>query len=269
MILQRELAPSKGLTTEFFNGGKMENEGFEASLRATPLAGDVTWNTTTSFATNSSEVLSLPVPAFSPGPGFGIGGDPLIEEGKSLTQIISLVDGEQQTVGDTEPAYTMNFINDIEWKGLSLHSVVDWRHDRDVINLTELLYDFAQISPDWDPPGDEPRPISECGDDCSGLERVTGLLNGTQSQWVQDAGFIKLRELSLTWTLPDEFTNFVSSSLSSLELTLSGRNLLTATDYRGLTPEVSNFGNQAVGRNIDVAPFPPSRSFWVTVDANF
>ena len=269
MILQRELAPSKGLLTQFFNGGKMENEGIEASLRATPLAGDLTWNTTTTFATNSSEVLSLPVPPFSPGPGFGIGGDPLVEEGKSLTQIISLVDGEQQTVGDTEPAFTMNFVNDISWNDFRLHSVFDWRHDRDVINLTELLYDFAGLSPDWDPPGGEVRPISECGDDCSGLERVTGLTNGTQSQWVQDAGFVKLRELSLSWTLPESVTRSIAGALSNLRLTFSGRNLLTFTDYRGLDPEVSNFGNQAVGRNIDVAPFPPSRSFWLTLDASF
>jgi hypothetical protein len=50
---------------------------------------------------------------------------------------------------------------------------------------------------------------------------------------------------------------------------VSGRNLLTFTGYTGLDPEVSNFGNQSVGRNIDVAPFPPSRSFWFGIDLDF
>jgi hypothetical protein len=36
-----------------------------------------------------------------------------------------------------------------------------------------------------------------------------------------------------------------------------------------MDPEVSNFGNQAVARNIDVAPFPPSRSFFLSVDLDF
>jgi len=34
-------------------------------------------------------------------------------------------------------------------------------------------------------------------------------------------------------------------------------------------PEVSNFGNQALNRNVDVAPFPPSRSFFLSFDLGF
>jgi hypothetical protein len=36
-----------------------------------------------------------------------------------------------------------------------------------------------------------------------------------------------------------------------------------------MDPEVSNFGNQPIARNIDVAPFPPSRSFWFSVALGF
>ena len=50
---------------------------------------------------------------------------------------------------------------------------------------------------------------------------------------------------------------------------LSGRNLLIFTNYSGLDPEVSNFGNQAIARNIDVAPFPPSRSYWASIELGF
>jgi hypothetical protein len=52
-------------------------------------------------------------------------------------------------------------------------------------------------------------------------------------------------------------------------LSLSGRNLMTSTSYSGHDPEVSNFGNQNIARNIDVAPFPPSRSFWLSVNLGF
>jgi hypothetical protein len=57
--------------------------------------------------------------------------------------------------------------------------------------------------------------------------------------------------------------------LQAARVSLSGRNLLTFTSYSGLDPEVSNFGNQPIGRNYDVAPYPPSRSFWLSVDAGF
>jgi hypothetical protein len=54
-------------------------------------------------------------------------------------------------------------------------------------------------------------------------------------------------------------------------VSLSGRNLIRIlpTQYRGIDPEVSNFGNQPIGRNIDVAPFPPSRSFFFSIDLDF
>jgi hypothetical protein len=57
--------------------------------------------------------------------------------------------------------------------------------------------------------------------------------------------------------------------MRNVRLSLTGRNLLRFTPYRGLDPEVSNFGRQAIVRNIDVAPFPPSRSFFLSVDLGF
>jgi hypothetical protein len=52
-------------------------------------------------------------------------------------------------------------------------------------------------------------------------------------------------------------------------LEFSGRNLVTWTKYEGLDPEVSNFGNQNIVRNQDLAPFPPNRSFFFTISADF
>jgi hypothetical protein len=52
-------------------------------------------------------------------------------------------------------------------------------------------------------------------------------------------------------------------------LDVSGQNLYTWTHYRGLDPEVSNFGDSPLSRMQDLAPYPPSRRFFFTVHANF
>ena len=79
--------------------------------------------------------------------------------------------------------------------------------------------------------------------------------------------YLKLREVNLAYNLPEGFTRgLFGSTVRYARLSLSGRNLLRFTGYRGLDPEVSNFGNQAIVRNIDVAPFPPSRSFFFSID---
>ena len=87
--------------------------------------------------------------------------------------------------------------------------------------------------------------------------------------YVEEATFLKLRELTLSYELPAGVVSSIWGSLDRASITLSGRNLLTFSEYTGLDPEVSNFGNQATGRNIDVAPFPPSRSFWFGIDVTF
>jgi hypothetical protein len=87
--------------------------------------------------------------------------------------------------------------------------------------------------------------------------------------YIESATFVKLRELTLSWQLPSGLTSSLWGAIDNARLTVSGRNLFTATDFSGMDPEVSNFGNQSIGRNIDVAPFPRSRSFWFGLDLGF
>ena len=54
----------------------------------------------------------------------------------------------------------------------------------------------------------------------------------------------------------------------SARLNLSGRNLFIISAYNGFDPEVNNGGN-FVARFVDLAPFPPSRSFFFSVDVGF
>ena len=88
--------------------------------------------------------------------------------------------------------------------------------------------------------------------------------------YVENSGFVKLRELSLGYQLPAGMTGrLFNGHASQARIELSGRNLKTWTKYSGLDPEVSNFGNQPIGRFQDVTPYPPSRTFFLTVNTTF
>lgn len=124
-----------------------------------------------------------------------------------------------------------------------------------MINLTQFLADAGANSRDFT---------------TAGVQRLTNWGDGDSRGYMEDASFIKLRELSLSYEIPAGLVdNALLGGIDGARLTLSGRNLYTWTDYTGLDPEVSNFGNQPIARNIDVAPFPPSRSFWLGVDVRF
>ncbi len=274
MLLQRALAPSSGFTLQVFNGGKMRVRGIEVALEAIPVRGPATWVSRTTFYADRSKILELPVPAFRTG-GFGTAlGAYEIREGESATQIVAnVLEGDEvvvRKVGDGMPDFRMGFSNDLSIGPFSISSLVDWQQGGNIINLTKLLFDFGQNTADYDA---DPQYVANIGpvevDDTLtlGERRIRGFGMETRP-YIEDASYVKLREVSLGYELPPA----VLARLGGIEagrVILSGRNLATWTDYTGLDPEVSNFGNQAIARNIDVAPFPPSRSFWLSLEVSF
>lgn len=251
LLLERELSPSQGFQTQFFNGGELQVQGIEIGVTAVPIRSkDFNWQLRTNFYSNRSEIVDLPVPGFQAG-GFGASlGMFRIEEGESATGIWANEGGELTQLGNANPNFQLSLMNDLSWKQFNLYFLWDWQQGSDVINLTKLLYDLAQNSSDWESAGQAR--LSEFG--------------FNTSPYIEDATFLKLREVSLSYNLSPGFLNKLWSQFRYINLSLTGRNLLTFTEYSGLDPEVSNFGNQQVGRNVDVAPFPPSRSYWFTVE---
>lgn len=81
---------------------------------------------------------------------------------------------------------------------------------------------------------------------------------GPASQFIEDASYVKLREVSVTYTLDPDWLEPLG--FTAADVTVAGRNLVTWTDYSGIDPENNLWGNSA-GRGIDYFNNPQSRSF--------
>ena len=275
LLLTRTLAQSTGYISETFNGGAMSSNGQEVSLQATVLQrGNFSWNSNTTFTRNRTKVTDLPVPEFSAGNSFGNSfGSYRIKEGFSPTTVFANYGSDPATglpivkdIGESEPSFQMGFQNDMKVGRFTLGSLLDWSHGGLVVNLTRNYYDSGGNAPDQEMPGATPRNFPDCDFSClSGDERLYWF-GKRYPVYVEDGGFLKLRELSLAYDVP---TRLLGRRVSSAQLQLSGRNLKTWTRYTGYDPEVSNFGNVAAGRNQDVTPFPPSRTFWLGLNLVF
>jgi TonB-linked SusC/RagA family outer membrane protein len=261
LILQRTLAPSTGFATQFFNGGGLRNRGVEVMLQLTPVkTKDMQYVARTIFSLNRSTITDLPVPAFDTG-GFGTSlGAFRIEEGASATQIVGddglNTDGtccKLAKLGDAEPDFRMSFAHTFTWKNFGVSILLDWQQGSNVINLTRLLFDAAGNSADFMP---------------DGSKRFSDWLAHHASAYIESATFLKLREIEIHYDLPEDVLQWLGP-MKNARVSLSARNLFTFTPYSGLDPEVSNFGNQPIARNIDVAPYPPSRSSWFSLTAGF
>lgn len=265
LLLERTLAPSSGQENQIFSSASsLRNRGIETSLTVQPVqTKNVNWVLRTTFFANKSKITELAVPTFQTG-GFALSlGTFQIQQDSSPTQIFGLVGKDANgnpvagKVGDASPDFQMSFSSDVDFHRLTLGMLWDYKQGGDIINLTEFLYDAGRNSKDFTDPG-------------GGADRIARFGQGFTQPYVQSGTYVKLRELNLSYNLPERFTSSIfGRSFRSARLSLTGRNLLRFTPYRGLDPEVSNFGRQAIVRNIDVAPFPPSRSFFFSIDLGF
>ena len=271
LLLQANTVPSTGFTSQWINGGQLSNKGTEIELDVTPIqTRGFTWTSTTTYSSTRGRVTRLPVSPFIPTSGsFGSRfGNAWIQQGLSTT-IIQAVVGCKVAVsaggscasanrivgfaGDQNPDFVMGFTNNLSFNRFTFSSLLDWRKGGKVIDLTQNYFDGNNIAKDT--------LVSQ--------QRLAAFAAG-KPVYVQNATFLKLREVNLSYQLPDAFNNALfRGKASQTRVQVSGRNLKTWTPYTGLDPEVSNFSNQALGRIQDVTPYPPSRSFYFSLNATF
>ena len=272
LILSASLAPSTGFTSQSINGGQLVTHGTELELAMTPIstARGFEWISNTTYSSNKGKVTQLPVPGFIPASGsFGSRfGNAFIQQGQLIT-VVQAVNGCTQLnpagtscpsanrvltfVGNAAPDYEMGFSNDLNFGSFHFSSLVDWRKGGLGVNLTNDYFVGA----------------GTLADTAKATAMLSAFAKGTDV-WLENSGFVKIREMTLGYDLPTALSNrLFQGHAHNARLELSGRNLKTWTKYTGLDPEVSNFGNQPLGRFQDVTPYPPSRQWYLTVNTTF
>jgi TonB-linked SusC/RagA family outer membrane protein len=256
LILAHTLATSSGFAGEIRNGGSLRTRGIEVSLALSPVqTAQAGWLARLGFAATRTKVTALPVP-----PIVTQLGNQVIDDGRSPSLVLvadTLPDGRDTTRAvEANPSFRASLSNELSYRRLRFTFLLDWQQGGRIINITKLLYDFSQNTADFaDPvPGDE-------------LTRGEQRLNArVGNPYLETATFLKLREVTLSYAVPESVARALWSGARRARVSLSARNLLTFTGYSGLDPEVSNFGDQPISRLWDIAPFPPSRSFWLTFE---
>ena len=272
LLITRTLAPTSGFNSETSNGASMQVTGAEVSINAFPIQTPTWgWNARLNWGTSRSKVTSLPVPAFLLGTLQT--GAVRIEQGKSATQLFGNDTLPQSggrivvpvLMGDGNPLWSAGLSNEVRFKSVSLYALLDQQKGGRLANGTWRHYDLGQNSRDYD--DIDPASGRKLGD-----VRRTSYLQVTRI-FYQDASYIKLREVTLTWDIPQKWVARTWSGASGAKLSLSGRNLYWWTKFRGGDPEAQNFGAggvpDAIQRNRELAAYPASRSYWLNFSLDF
>jgi TonB-dependent starch-binding outer membrane protein SusC len=279
-LIRRRLAPSVGATTtRFENIGSVSNIGYELLLNARLLTGDrVAWDATASYAQTRNKLKQLgegiePI-IFGLGSiqrhveGYPLGGywsKPMTwndANGDGLAQLSEVTETDDyQYMGSPFPTREAAFSSGLTlFRVVRVSGLLDYKGGHKLYNFTrgdrcawemvcEETYNAA---------------VASASDQLGWIG--FNMFARNVSEFVEDADFIKLRELSVSFLVPDRYLRQFGTT--GARLTFSGRNLAMWTRYTGYDPEVNTHGQD----NFSTADYhnqPPVRFFTARIDLNF
>ncbi len=266
LLLRADVPTSSGFSSEVVNAAELENKGIEIGLGANLInSGGINWFTRVGWWTNDAKVTKLLIPTYTDGGFADFLGQYRIKEGHSPTEIIStgpadLVDEDVYIVfGNAEADFQLSFYNEISWNSFDLTFLWHWKQGGENINLSTLLFDDAETTHDYDDKNLDPDGVLN-----NAAFRLSSI-GSADHQYIQDAGYIRLREIGLYYTIPRSKL----SDIAQVKLGFSGSNLINIFDYDGYDPEVSNFGSGELSTGVDVLPFPSAKRVNFHLIANF
>jgi TonB-linked SusC/RagA family outer membrane protein len=195
-------------------------------------------------------------------------------------------DDAPRIIGNPNPDWTGSVRTGFRFHRFSLSGLLDIRHGGDIYNGTRgALWSYGthkdtelrgtQVVLGRDAaPGIAPGPTVGPGsgvattlDENYFRNVVACPFTGISESCIEDGGFVKLREVSVGYTLDYPWVQR-ALGFSSIDLRLAGRNLITWTNYEGYDPETNLGGAIQASRGIDYFLMPQSRSFLLSVTLN-
>jgi len=264
------LSPGTGVTSyKAFNVGDIENKGFEVSLGGTPVQNkNIKWSTTVNWWQNRSKITRLDIPEkATAASGFGAFGTQRLRVGNSPSQWYGTPNGANglpTAYEDAQPKWQLSWSNSLTFlKNFEFSMLLHRSHRNFNSSLNGELTDEGGTSPDWSNPDKNGDPI--------GATRILGQPGITSRQFIQDASFTKLRELSLYYTVPKSVLSNMGflKNVDQARIGISGTNLFVWTNYYGYDPEAANFGNRPTLATVDLLSFPSARRLYFHLNFNF
>ena len=167
-------------------------------------------------------------------------------------------------IGNAQPKFTYGFNNTFSFKNFDLNVFFQGVYGNDVYNQNRVRREAytggstfptsPEIANHWTPTNQTNIPAF------SGTEYINS------SRWVEDGSYLRLKSLSLGYTLPESVLR--KMHFNKIRVYVNASNLVTFTKYKGFDPEAS-MGADAYGAGIDRGIYPSNKSWVVGLDIVF
>ena len=299
LLLSVEIPYTSGFKTSLQNYGSLRNQGLEFGVTSKNFVGKFKWSTSANISFNRNEILSLgegnesfisgsyilkvgqPLGSF-----YGAVSDGVLQKGEESSKgaytynqsakpgdrLYKDIDGDQvftnandrTIIGNAEPDFTFGITNNLEYDNWDLSFLITGSMGNDIINNNRqqlALYTGKQNS------------IGEARNRWTDSNPSTTVSRAKSdpaaifsSEFVENGSFVRLKSITLGYTLPKKIVNYLK--VSNIHLYASATNLLTLTDYTGYDPEISS-SSTAYASGIDRGAYPTTKTYNFGIDINF
>lgn len=303
-ILRATISRASGFGTTDVNVGELQNKGIELLLTGTPVRGPLTWDLSLNLAKNKNKVVSL-LPGVKElileeprtrnvfikhivGQPFGVitgrvqqispAGQPMY-----LTDGRPLASADYVPIGNGVPDFTGGLTNSLTYKGINLSFLIDFKYGGDIFSgsndrLTQWgLHKQSIIGR----PGETPLHVKGVTDtNETPIDRdltpdearlywnsVGGESTAISTMFLYDASYIKLRQLTLGYSLPRAVLS--KTPFQKITVSFVARNLaILYKNIDNVDPE-SNYSANAGAQGLEYFGFPSTRSYGFNVGLGF
>jgi TonB-linked SusC/RagA family outer membrane protein len=304
-IIAIDLPASTGFTNYVINAGVISNRGIEGIINLSPVRSrDFRWDIDVNFTAyeNTVEELSdgvenIFLAGFTSTSSRVIAGQPygaLFGSGFQKDTLGNTLIGDNGWPlqspdigfqGDPNPDWIAGIRNTFTFKGFRLSALLDIRQGGDIwcgtcgvmnyFGTTQQSADernnpnvvFEGVKADGTPNTTEVNLVNP--NDPSGVNGFYWVrygFGGIAEMTIEDGSWIRLRELTLSYTVPSSVLE--NLPFSAADITLSGRNLWLSTNYPGIDPE-TNLTGSSNGFGLDYFNMPNTRSYGASLNLTF
>lgn len=305
MLFNIQTPAATGLTEAVVNLGEVQNKGIELGFVSRNTVGAFKWTTNFNITFNKNEVTAMsndaekilstsggraayaitqvgyPIGSFYGRRILGIfltdeeakayGKQPFAKGGDTkwadLNNDGRVDDNDREVIGSPHPDFFFGFNNNFSYKNFTLDIMTSGMVGQEIWNQTFSIANSGvqnglkeiatgrYISPDK--PGDGKYGRS-----------IRGSRNGGSAGYaLQDGSFVRIRNVSLGYMLPNSLVNKLK--LGSIRVYATATNLFTFTKYNGFDPEVSNSGDDLRAAGLDFGTYPQARTYSFGVNLSF
>lgn len=173
---------------------------------------------------------------------------------------------DRTVIGNAIPKWYGGITNTFAWKGIDFSFMFQFNYGNDIYNATRLYATqsrngrrnmLAEVADRW------------TETNASNLVPSTKgyVTNDVYSRFVEDGSFLRLKNVTLGYTLPKKWTQ--KAYIKRMRVYATGQNLFCISGYSGYDPEVSTAGNNPMTPGLDWGAYPKSRVFTFGIDLQF